>query len=120
VTARLSAERRDPRREASRAVAPVPSARKTALRSPPFRWRGRPAYSRIALINEYRLGQRLGPGDLAADGRAGLGFTPFFSSGGGLTPDGATARDASRHGSEPPLAAGGTVDAEGRRLAQGP
>jgi hypothetical protein len=32
----------------------------------------------IAPINESRLGQRLAPGDLAADGRAGLGFMPFF------------------------------------------
>ena len=32
----------------------------------------------IAPINEYRLGQRLDPCDLSADGRAGLGFTPFF------------------------------------------
>jgi hypothetical protein len=49
------------------------------LRSPFFRWRG-PSYliRDIAPINEFRLGQRLGPGDLAADGRAGLGFTPFF------------------------------------------
>ncbi len=55
LTAQRSVARRAPRREASRAVAPVPSARKTALRSPPCRWRGRPAYSR------HRSDQRVPP-----------------------------------------------------------
>src|SRR4029453_4584657 len=40
-------------------------------------------------MNEYRLGQRLDPSDLTADGRAELGFTPFSGSRGGLTPNGA-------------------------------
>jgi hypothetical protein len=55
LTAQPSVARRDPWWEASRAVAPVPSARKTALRSLLFRWRGRPTDSR------HRSDQRVPP-----------------------------------------------------------
>src|SRR5262245_50358232 len=43
----------------------------------------------IAPINEYRLGQRLGPCDLAADGRADSASRRFSGHSGGLTPNGA-------------------------------
>jgi hypothetical protein len=73
----------------------------------------------IAPINEYRLEQRLGLCDLAADGRAGLGFTPFFRHRWRADSKRRAARDASRHGSVAGTA-GATADAEGCRLAQGP
>ena len=56
----------------------------------------------------HRLGQRLGPCDLSADGRAGLGFTPFFRQPWRADSKRRAARDASRHVSR-------TV-ASGRRL----
>jgi hypothetical protein len=43
----------------------------------------------IAPINEYGLGQRPDPCDLAADGRARLASRRFSGSRGGLTPNGA-------------------------------
>src|SRR5262245_31353377 len=52
----------------------------------------------IAPINECRLGQRLGPCDLVADGRAGLGFTPFFWHRWRADSKRRAARDAPRRG----------------------
>jgi hypothetical protein len=51
----------------------------------------------IAPMNEYRLGQRLDPSDLSADGRAELGFTPFYRQPWRADSKRRAVRDAPRH-----------------------
>jgi hypothetical protein len=61
----------------------------------------------IAPINEYLLGQRRGRGDLAADGGASLGFTPFFQHLLRADSKRRPARDASPHAPRAVASGGG-------------